>query len=95
MQPRDLELNEVVTNTSKMLRRILVESVSMELKFAPQPLFVHADAGMIDQIMMNLTVNARDAMPGAAGSSSKPPPWSLTSSPPRSLRWPAPVCSPA
>ncbi|HEV2330827.1 MAG TPA: response regulator [Verrucomicrobiae bacterium] len=62
-QPRDLDLNESVSHTTKMLQRILGETIQMELKLAPPPVFVHADAGMIDQVLMNLTVNARDAMP--------------------------------
>ena len=52
-----------IANTAKMLQRILGENVQMQLKFAPQPLFIHADAGMMDQVLMNLAVNARDAMP--------------------------------
>jgi PAS domain S-box-containing protein len=63
-QPRDLNLNDSVCNTMKMLQRILGETIQTELKLALEPMFVHADAGMIDQIIMNLTVNARDAMPG-------------------------------
>jgi PAS domain S-box-containing protein len=63
LQPRDLDLNEVVTSITKMLQRTLGEDVQMQFKFSPQPLLVHADAGMVDQILMNLTVNARDAMP--------------------------------
>ena len=63
LQPRDLDLNEVVTSITKMLRRVLGEDVQMQFKFSPQPLLVHADAGMVDQILMNLTINARDAMP--------------------------------
>lgn len=62
-QPRDLDLNESVSHTTKMLQRILGETIQMELKLAPPAMFVHADAGMIDQVLMNLTVNARDAMP--------------------------------
>ena len=62
-QPRDLDLNEVVAHMTKMLQRILGETIQMELKLASRPVFVHADAGMIDQVLMNLTVNARDAMP--------------------------------
>ena len=62
-QPRDLDLNETVSHMTKMLQRILGETIQMELKLAPPPVFVHADPGMIDQVLMNLTVNARDAMP--------------------------------
>jgi PAS domain S-box-containing protein len=63
LQLRDLDLNEVVTSITKMLQRILGEDAQMQFKFSPQPLLVHADAGMMDQVLMNLTVNARDAMP--------------------------------
>jgi len=63
MQQRDLDLNDIVVNITKMLQRILGEDIQMQFKYAAHPLFIHADAGMIDQVLMNLTVNARDAMP--------------------------------
>jgi len=63
-QPRDLDLNETIATTTKMLKRMLGETIEMQLKLAAQPLFLHADAGMLDQVLMNLCVNARDAMPG-------------------------------
>jgi PAS domain S-box-containing protein len=63
IRPRDLELSESISNLSKMLRRILGEDIQMHLKFAPVPLVIHADPGMIDQIVINLVINARDAMP--------------------------------
>ena len=62
-QPRDLDLSEAITNMTKMLQRTLGENIRMEFKFAAQPLYIHADAGMMDQILMNLAVNSRDAMP--------------------------------
>jgi two-component system, cell cycle sensor histidine kinase and response regulator CckA len=62
-QPRDLDLSESIASTTKMLKRILGENVQMQLKLASQPMFIHADAGMIDQVLLNLAVNARDAMP--------------------------------
>jgi signal transduction histidine kinase/ActR/RegA family two-component response regulator len=62
-QPRDLDLSESITNTVKMLQRIVGESIEIQLRLASQPMFLHADAGMMDQILLNLTVNARDAMP--------------------------------
>lgn len=63
MQARDLDLNDVVTNLAKMLQRIIGEDVRLELHLHPTPLMTHADAGMLDQVLMNLAVNARDAMP--------------------------------
>jgi len=63
LQLRDLDLNDVVVNITKMLYRILGEDIKMQIIYAPQPLFIHADTGMMDQILMNLTVNSRDAMP--------------------------------
>ncbi len=59
----DLDLNAVVTNITKMLQRILGEDIGMHISYAPQPLPVHADHGMLDQILLNLAVNSRDAMP--------------------------------
>ena len=63
MQPQNLNLKDVVDNMTKMLQRTLGEQIQVQFKFAPEPLFIHADPGMIDQILLNLTVNARDAMP--------------------------------
>jgi two-component system cell cycle sensor histidine kinase/response regulator CckA len=62
-QPRDLDLSESITNTTKMLRRVLGENVEIQLKLASIPTCIHADAGMMDQVLLNLAVNARDAMP--------------------------------
>jgi len=63
MQLRDLDLNESISDMTKMLRRSLGEAVQLQFKFAMQPLLLHADAGMLDQVLLNLAVNARDAMP--------------------------------
>jgi len=63
-QPTELDLSDSITGMTKMLRRVLGEDIQMQFKYAPQPLFLHADAGMMDQLLMNLTLNSRDAMPG-------------------------------
>ncbi len=63
MQPRNLKLKEVVDNITKMLQRTLGEQFELHSKFSDESLAIHADPGMIDQILLNLTVNARDAMP--------------------------------
>ena len=62
MQPRDLDLNQSINDMTKMLRRTLGEAIQVQFKFALKPLFIHADAGMMDQVLMNLAVNAQDAM---------------------------------
>jgi signal transduction histidine kinase/DNA-binding response OmpR family regulator len=63
MQPRDLNLHDVVANIARMLQRTLGEDIQLQFQYAPEPLLVRADAGMVDQILLNLAVNARDAMP--------------------------------
>ncbi|HEY4414460.1 MAG TPA: response regulator [Verrucomicrobiae bacterium] len=62
-QPHHLDLSQSITNTVKMLNRILGENIQMQLKLAAEPMFINADAAMMDQVLLNLTVNARDAMP--------------------------------
>ena len=63
MQPKSLDLREVVSQLSKMLRRLLGETINLEFRPPPELPRVEADAGMIEQVIMNLAVNARDAMP--------------------------------
>lgn len=64
MQLKRLDLNEVVSNMTRMLGRILGEDVALHLHFLGEPAPVQADAGMMEQILLNLAVNSRDAMPG-------------------------------
>jgi CheY-like chemotaxis protein len=63
MQPRLLDLNEIVAHMTKMLGRILGEDIALQLNYSQQPPLVNADAGMLEQILLNLAVNSRDAMP--------------------------------
>jgi PAS domain S-box-containing protein len=58
-----ISLNEVVGNMTKMLQRILGEDVSLNANYASNLPIVLADPGMIEQILLNLAVNSRDAMP--------------------------------
>jgi PAS domain S-box-containing protein len=64
MQLSDLDLNKSISNMAKMLARLLGENILMQFKPAAQPMYIRADAGMMDQVLMNLAVNARDAMSG-------------------------------
>jgi two-component system, cell cycle sensor histidine kinase and response regulator CckA len=57
------DLNQIVANFEKMLRRLIAEDVDLVTKLTSQPLPVLADIGQIEQVIMNLAVNARDAMP--------------------------------
>jgi two-component system cell cycle sensor histidine kinase/response regulator CckA len=59
----DLDLNVVVEALVQMLQRVLGEHIHVRCDYHSTPLFIHADQGMMDQILLNLTVNARDAMP--------------------------------
>jgi PAS domain S-box-containing protein len=63
LQPVVLNLNDVVENVERMLHRLLGEDVALEAHFARDLGNVRADAGQLEQVIMNLSVNARDAMP--------------------------------
>jgi CheY-like chemotaxis protein len=62
-QPRAMDLNEVVTNMTKMLRRLIGENIDWVARYAPGSVPVNADPVMMEQILVNLAVNSRDAMP--------------------------------
>jgi CheY-like chemotaxis protein len=64
LQPRVVNLNEVLQEISKMLSRVIGEDIEMRIEQGPGLGNVKADVGQIEQVLMNLAVNARDAMPG-------------------------------
>jgi signal transduction histidine kinase/ActR/RegA family two-component response regulator len=63
LQPQVLDLNHTLRGLESMLRRIVGEDVELSLLLTDQPRGVSADPGQIEQVLMNLVVNARDAMP--------------------------------
>ena len=63
LEMRVLDLNEVIEGVSKMLPRLIGEHISLDVRLAPDLGYVRADPGQIEQVIINLVVNARDAMP--------------------------------
>ena len=59
----ETELNELVAEHVKMVRRLIPDNIRIEFRPAPQPIVVLADRGQLEQVFLNLCVNARDAMP--------------------------------
>jgi hypothetical protein len=72
MQPKLIDLNALLRNVSHMLSRVLGEDIVLESDYLAELPRIEADGGMIEQIVMNLAVNSRDAMPRAANSQSSP-----------------------
>ena len=63
LEPRILDLNVVVLDVEKMLNRLIGEDIELKTSLRPNLGSVKADRGQIEQVIMNLVVNARDAMP--------------------------------
>jgi PAS domain S-box-containing protein len=63
IQPRELQLNQVVTGVESILRRFTGEQIRLSLALAPELCTIAADQSQIEQVLLNLVVNARDAMP--------------------------------
>jgi CheY-like chemotaxis protein len=63
LQPRVVSLNEVVTDFEKLLGRLIGEDIQLTTEFYAEPGLVRVDPGQTEQVLMNLVVNARDAMP--------------------------------
>jgi signal transduction histidine kinase len=64
MQPTVVSLKEVVASVEKMLRRLIGENIDLVIVFHEGPETVRADPNQLEQVIINLAVNARDAMPG-------------------------------
>jgi signal transduction histidine kinase/ActR/RegA family two-component response regulator len=58
-----LDLNEVVRGIERMLLRLIGEELQLDVRYAPHPVLVNADHGQLEQVIVNLVANARDAMP--------------------------------
>ena len=65
MQLKVLDLNELISNFEKMLQRVIPEIICLEFQPSDKPCIIKADHNMMEQIIMNLCVNARDAMKDA------------------------------
>src|SRR2546425_3316401 len=63
IQPVILDINQIVANTEKMVRRLIKENIEFTVMLDPTLDRVNADSGQIEQIILNLVVNARDALP--------------------------------
>jgi PAS domain S-box-containing protein len=63
LSPRLLDLNALVDDLTSLLRRVIGEDVELDWQRSSAPAVVFADAGQLEQVIMNLAVNARDAMP--------------------------------
>ncbi len=90
LEPRVLDVNALIRQIEKMLHRLIGEDIELVADLEPELGHVHADAGQIEQVLMNLVVNARDAMPAGGrmtlSTRNHLPPLSPTAASPDGLR---------
>ena len=63
LAPKQVDLNAVVEGIQRMLRQVIGENIGLEFRPEPSPCRIHADPGQLEQVLLNLAINARDAMP--------------------------------
>ncbi len=63
LEPRDFDVNKLVFETTALLQRVIGENIEVKLALALKPQIIKADPSQIEQVVMNLCLNARDAMP--------------------------------
>ena len=63
LQPQPVVLNEIIANLARLLQRVMGQNISLQCHYATPLPYVQADTGMMEQVILNLVVNARDAMP--------------------------------
>ncbi|MEJ2051486.1 MAG: PAS domain S-box protein, partial [Calditrichota bacterium] len=63
LEPKILDLNDILQNLEKMLRRLIEEDIDLKIQFGSELGSIKADSGQIEQVIINMVVNARDAMP--------------------------------
>jgi signal transduction histidine kinase/DNA-binding response OmpR family regulator len=64
LAPKSIDVNAVVEGTKRMLRQVIGENISLEFKPEASSCRIKADPGQLEQVILNLAINARDAMPG-------------------------------
>jgi CheY-like chemotaxis protein len=63
LQPRVIKLNDIVESISRLIGRVIGEDIELVISLDPRAGYIKADPGQMEQVIMNLAVNARDAMP--------------------------------
>ena len=97
LNPKLLELNATLAGMGRLLQQLMGAGREVKLDLSPEAGLVYADEGQLEQVLLNLALNARDAMPRGAGSPFRPPPSSWAPNSPHCIRTPrfAPASTPA